>query len=277
MRDIIRKDKMTIIYTEAKKFLNDITPNEIGNKGINQYLNVKKKYKNKNDILWRLLASLQNRQMAKNVIGLDNENRKQIFKDVLFNYDSDQILNYYNEESLLKVFNDCFVIKNIESPNNLWKQYVKSVLSACKFISSFDSVKNFNTFVNKFNYNEMSSAALPMLLEREIFGLGFPLACDFLKELGFTEYPKPDVHIKDIFIAFNLCDNNDYSTYKAVIEMANIVKDSAYNVDKIFWLIGSGNFYLHNVSIGRNKEEFIIKTKEIMKEFSLKEINRNIK
>ena len=264
MKEIIRKDKMIIIYSEAKKFLNEIAPSDIGNKGINQYLNVKKKYKSKNDILWRLLASLQNRQMSKNVIGLDNENRKELFSMILFNYDSDKILNNYNEESLLKVFNDSFVIRNIESPNNLWKQYVKSTISACRFISSFDSVKDFNNFVNRFNYNEMSSAALPMLLEREIFGLGFPLACDFLKELGFSEYPKPDVHIKDIFVAFGLCENNDYSAYKVVIEMAHIVKDSAYNVDKIFWLIGSGNFYLHNVSIGRNKEKFIIKVKEII-------------
>ena len=66
-----------------------------------------------------------------------------------------------------------------------------------------------------------------------------------------------DVHIKDIFVAFDLCEDNDYSAYKAVIEMANIVKDSAYNVDKIFWLIGSGNYYLHNINIGRNKEQFI--------------------
>lgn len=47
------------------------------------------------------MASLQNRQTVKGVIGLANENRIQIFNDVLFNYDSDKILNYYNEESLL--------------------------------------------------------------------------------------------------------------------------------------------------------------------------------
>lgn len=264
MKEISRNDKMIFIYNEAKKFLYEITPIEVGNKGINEYLNVKKKYKSKNDILRRLLLSLQNMQMLPKVIGLDNEKRRDIFNKLLFNYDSDNILSNYNEESLLKVFNDNFVIKNIDNPKNLWRRYVKSIISACRFVNSFDSVKDFNNFVNRFNYNEMSSAALPMLLEREIFGLGFPLACDFLKELGFSEYPKPDVHIKDIFVAFDLCENNDYSAYKVVIEMANIVKDSAYNVDKVFWLIGSGNFYLHDVNIGRNKEKFINRVKEIL-------------
>ena len=252
-----REYKMRFIYKEAKRFLYEITPTELKSEEIKKYFNIKKNYKNKNDILLRLLLSLQNRQMSKNVIALDSEKRRAIFDKILFNYDSDKILAIYNEEKLLKTFGDNFVIKNIESRNNLWKLYVKSIISSCKFINSFDNVKDFDNFVNRFNYNEMSSAALPMLLEREIFGLGFPLACDFLKELGFSEYPKPDVHIKDIFVAFDLCEDNDYSAYKAVIEMANIVKDSAYNVDKIFWLIGSGNYYLHNINIGRNKEQFI--------------------
>lgn len=58
MKEISRKDEMIIIYNEAKKFSNEITPIEIGNKGINKYLNIKKNYKNKNDISRRLL--LQN-------------------------------------------------------------------------------------------------------------------------------------------------------------------------------------------------------------------------
>ena len=33
----------------------------------------------------------------------------------------------------------------------------------------------------------------------------------------------------------------------------------SYNIDKVFWLIGSGRFYLHNIEIGRNKKEFIDK------------------
>ena len=35
MGDIVRKDKMIIIYRETKRFLNDITSNDMGNKGIN--------------------------------------------------------------------------------------------------------------------------------------------------------------------------------------------------------------------------------------------------
>lgn len=257
--------KVKFIYNEAKTFLYDISPSDLKENGLKEYFDVKKKYKSKNDILFGLLLSLQNKQMSKNVIGLENKKKRLIFDKLLFEYNCDEILKHYTEEELLNKFIENFTINNIESPRNLWRAYTKSIISACKFVNSFDSIKDFDVFVNRFNYNEMSSAALPMLLEKEIFGLGFPLACDFLKELGYLEYPKPDVHIKDIFVAFDLCENNDYSAYKAVIEMANIVNDSAYNVDKIFWLIGSGNYYLHNITIGRNKERFI---KHILCEFA---------
>lgn len=252
-----KKEKMVFIYENAKSYLNNICLNDISKDELNKYFNIKKSFKTKNDILYRLLLSLQNRQMSTNVIGLAKEDRLEIFKSILFNFDDKKILKHYNEETLLEKFNENFTIKNIESKNNLWRLYSKSVISASEFVNKFKDAKDFNNFVNRFNYNEMSIAALPMLLEKEIVGLGFPLACDFLKELGFSEYPKPDVHIKDIFVAFDLCDNNDYSAYKAVIEMANVVKDTPYNVDKIFWLISSGNFYLHNINIGRHKEDFI--------------------
>ena len=258
MSDIeARNIKLKKIYNSAYKFLMELCPKEI--KDINIYFNVKKNFKSKNDILYRLLLSLQNRQMSSNVIGLEKAERKDAFNNILCHYDSKKILSSYNADSLLKEFDNNFVIKNKESKNNLWRLYAKSVISACEFVEKFKSEKDFDKFVKMFSYNSLSSAALPMLLEKEIIGLGFPLACDFLKELGFKEYPKADVHIKDIFVAFNLCKNNDYSVYKAVIEMANAVNESPYKVDKIFWLIGSGNFYLDNISIGRNKEKFINK------------------
>ena len=258
MNDIEERDiKLKKIYDSAYKFLIEICPKEI--KDLNMYFNVEKNFKSKKDILYRLLLSLQNRQRSSNVIGLERKERIDIFDNILFHYDSKKILSNYNADSLFDKFGNNFVIKNKESRNNLWKLYAKSVISACEFIEKFEDEKEFDEFAKIFSYNSFSSAALPMLLEKEIIGLGFPLACDFLKELGFKEYPKPDVHIKDIFAAFNLCDKKDYEVYKTVIEMANIVNESPYKVDKIFWLIGSGNFYLDNINIGRNKEKFINK------------------
>ena len=257
-------ETVTMIYENAEEFLYDITPIELRGEKLEKYFDPGKKFRTKNDILFRLLGSLQNKQMFTNVIGFWKDDRQPIFKDIFEDYNPDAILKKYNVDSLFACFKERFPINNADSNRNSWKMYANSVLSACKFLSKFKDANDFDNFIIRFSYNEFSSAALPMLLEKEIFGLGFTLACDFLKELGYTEYPKPDVHIKDIFCAFNLCEDNDYSAYKAVIEMARIVEKTPYKVDKIFWLISSGNYYDDKTKIAGSKDKFIEKVKKIL-------------
>lgn len=90
------------------------------------------------------------------------------------------------------------------------------------------------------------------------------MACNFLKEMGYVNFPKPDVHLRDIFTALNLCQDkaDDYQLFKAVVQLAAHANVSAYNADKVFWLIGSGYFYndLHlgnKGRVGSYKKEFI--------------------
>lgn len=252
-----RDDKLKVVYEFAKEFLYYNTPEEIGTKGLTKYFDVKKKFTELNDVLYQLLYSLQNTQMMPNVIGLEKTDRVDKFNNILFGYDCDKILQKYTPDSLLESFTQNFEIRNLNSKQNLWRRYAKSIISAAEFMRRFESAKDFDIFVMRFTYNELSAAALPMLLSREIYGMGFTLSCDFLKELGYSEYPKPDTHIKDILNGLELCEHDDYDSYKTMIEMAKINYDTPYNVDKILWLIGSGRYYLHNVLNGRKKEEFI--------------------
>lgn len=113
--------------------------------------------------------------------------------------------------------------------------------------------------------------ALPLLISQKISGVGFALACDTLKELGFTNYPKPDVHLMDVFSALGLSDNDPVSTFEAIVKMSENCKVfdaevSPYKVDKIFWLICSGRFYLETpeINIGRHKKQFVELLKNII-------------
>ncbi len=115
-----------------------------------------------------------------------------------------------------------------------------------------------------FDEEERARPALPMLLAQEIEGFGFVLACDFFKGLGYENFSKPDVHVKDIFWAIGLSPwgTSDYEVFKAVARVARNVNVTPYNVDKLFWLIGSGNFYEdpdigNNGRIGGHKKAFI--------------------
>ncbi len=114
------------------------------------------------------------------------------------------------------------------------------------------------------------------MISIEITGIGFPLACDFLKELGYVQYGKPDVHLKEIFKELNLIDPNekstikqDYQTLKLIDQIAKENRITPFEVDKVFWLIGSGNFYLSEINIGRNRNEFIEKVKSTYPQYAI--------
>lgn len=252
-----------LIFSEAMSYLYSIKPNDID---LDKYFYVVEKYKTKNDILELLFTSLQNYQGMPNVIGFDS--KKNSFRKILFEFDCDKIINKYKTYTeLLKTFEKEFKLdsRGFERVNNSWVKYSKAILSASSFMSQFKDTKDFDRFVNCFTYNESTSAALPMLLSKEIYGIGFALGCDFLKELGYDQYPKPDIHLIDVFSELGLSDRNQYNCYKSIIKMARLVGETPYKVDKVFWLICSGNFYLDGISIGRKKKNFInsIKSKKI--------------
>lgn len=256
------KKNLQFVYMEGVKFLDEITQRVLSKEQLKEYFDNKKNFTSKEEILYRLLASLQNTQMLPNVIGFEKEERKAKFKSILCDFKSSEILKKYDEETLYEEFKNHFEISNVENPKNLWRRYTKSVMSACKFLDEFENAEKFDEYVKGFKDKEYE---LPVILSDKIYGIGFALACDFLKELGYEGYAKPDVHIKDIFTALDLCESDDDEVvFKAVVEMAKEVNDTPYNVDKIFWLISSGNLYKHKINIGRHKDEFIEKVKKLL-------------
>ena len=248
--------RLITLYQEAYKYLEDI----VGKKVIEDQLNYYHNYKptSMTDVFHRMIETLKNKQGYVNFIANISD-----MKDILFEYDSQAVVAAYGKDwrMLFDKFKERFGKKYRMDPDNkrgAWVTYSKGVLSCAKFAAGFESLNDFDKFVKSFFYNEYTVAALPMLLDREIFGFGFPLACDFLKELGYTKYGKPDVHLKDLFIALNIVDDDsDYETFKKIVKIGILVNQEPVIVDKVFWLIGSGNFNLANIKIPRQKEKFI--------------------
>jgi hypothetical protein len=150
------------------------------------------------------------------------------------------------------------------TPRSIWPRYCRSILSGARFLSRFSSAEEFYGWVDFFDEDERARPALPLLVAQEIEGIGFALACNFLKELGYENFSKPDVHVKEIFWALGLSPwgTIDYEVFRAVARVARNAGVTPYHVDKLFWLIGSGNFYEdphvgNRGRIGSKKREFI--------------------
>ena len=87
--------------------------------------------------------------------------------------------------------------------------------------------------------NDISLAALPILMAEEIYGLGFPLCCDMLKQIGITDFVKPDIHVKSIVYGCGLVKKyDDYEIFKAVVRMARLCDEKPVIVDFVLWSIG---------------------------------------
>jgi hypothetical protein len=164
---------------------------------------------------------------------------------------------------------------------SIWPRYCRSVLSGARFLSQFSTAEDFYRWVDLFDEDERARPALPLLLAQEIEGFGFALACDLLNGLGYENFSKPDVHVKDIFGGLGLCAEGagDYEVFRAVGRLARNAGVTPYNADKLFWLVGSGYFYddphIGNKGrIGRHKKEFIEVARERLEPMSHAEAPR---
>jgi hypothetical protein len=164
---------------------------------------------------------------------------------------------------------------------SIWPRYCRSVLSGARFLSQFSTADDFYRWVDLFDEDERARPALPLLLAQEIEGFGFALACDLLNGLGYENFSKPDVHVKDIFGGLGLCAKGagDYEVFRAVGRLARNAGVTPYNADKLFWLVGSGYFYddphIGNKGrIGRHKKEFIEVARERLEPMSHAEAPR---
>jgi hypothetical protein len=194
-----------------------------------------------------LLFSAQNvqgkpNQIGRAIKGLENLGR------ITGDFDPHWVVAHYADAG--EVFQA--VLKNLKptgrinhSKMGVWPKYCRSLYTAAQFFSRFMDGEDFYQWANRMYGDLRSQDALPMLIERDVFGVGYALACDFLKEKGFLDYGKPDTHVMDILNHVGLCHEGMPATayqdeIRAIAEMCNT---SAYAVDKLIWLIGSGWFY----------------------------------
>ena len=248
-------------YNVSYDFLLEILPEEIDKDDLGKkYFNPKSKFNTLEDLFERMIISAQNYQRMPNVINF--KDKKEKIKQLLFDYNLLEI-SKISRDDLYTKFQKEFKLqktaKNIKYDS--WYKWSQSVIDSAKFLASFKDINDFKNFVDLFQYNIQTKTALPLLISTKLFGFRFPLACDFLKEIGYTDYPKPDVHIKDIvkvLLKIELgTEISDISAYEIIIDIATKSNVSPYKLDKILWLICSGKFYEHDIKIKSNKEEFI--------------------
>ncbi len=264
-----QQERDQVAYALAKEYFAELDIEGVTPQLIEKYLclsETKGRPQSIANILIRLLESAQNANMKTGVIGGSIGGVSKL-KDVLFDFNPAVIIEAYPtwEEVFDRIQMDLKPRGQMRrTPRAIWPLYCRTILSASQFMAQFPTASEFYEWVDFFDKDERARPALPLLLDQQIIGFGFALACDFLKELGYINFAKPDIHLRDIFEGLELCPpkSSDYELFKAIIRVAGNVHATPYNVDKLFWLMGSGDFY-EDEKIGKNgrikspKEGFI--------------------
>ena len=248
--------KFKMLYAAAYNYIES----KIGKEALEHKLDHYRHYQvdNMHDVFWHLVNSLTNKVGMRATIGAIDP-----LEPFLFGFDPWQTHSHYQDD-WKQLFAD---IKekhtppgpmDINKPISYWAIFCKGVLSGAEFLSRFESFKSFDEFVNSFAFNDLSIAALPILLNQEIYGMGFPLGCDWLKEMGYGDYGKPDTHTIDILYGTGIAPSQDnYVVYRAMVRMGRINNEVPAVVDRLLWFIGSGKYVDENVKISRQKAGFI--------------------
>jgi len=248
-------------YEQAVKYL--LTFDGITKDVLDEYISVdeweSRKPKDIKSLFKRFLHHAQNRQSMPNSIGDINN-----LNDLLFDFDHIKVIDKYDTwENLFDAIKDSDYTPpgRMEKDNSRshWVQFSKSIISISRFLSGYNNLSDWQKFVDGFLTNEQSKLALPLLLKEEIGGFGFALACDLIKENVSPEFVKPDVHINWISQELGLTKSKkDYQIFKDLEAYCEVINVSPYALDKIFWLVGSGKFFIHDIKIKSSREAFCL-------------------
>lgn len=240
-----------LLYDTAYKMLISMLPNGLTEKDLDKYF-YGDRY-NPGDLRGVYIAFIrtaQNYQFMPNVIQFDN--REDAIGKILHNYD----YNYastLDPDDLYITFKKEFGITSEKS----WHLWCKAVVDSAAFVKTFSDVKAFDKYVTQ----NSNIKKVPIAISRRITGIGFALACNALKELGYLDYVKPDIHLIDICDELGICSRDPIDVFDAMQTIAAENNITPYKLDKVLWLVCSGNFYKEGVRVKGRKEELISKVK----------------
>lgn len=310
-------EKRLMMFNEGIHYLLDKGNSQVTDNLINRYLknyDYRKptQINGKDGLFYKMIEHARNRQRISNVVDYKQDQNDINYdpnldyefcylKETLFGFNPKKVLSeyrYYESEydllrdikigisELLKVNQNNEGLKDLKKklpskenpdPKNYWVSFSKSIISMAEFLSRFNNIDEFNKYTKEFDIDDEKRIYLALLLDNVIYGYGFALACDFLKENCSQEYVKPDTHIIKLFTNRDIVEKLDlkinpqildkakkirdsktkhkdskkesYNTkdqieiFKAVKDYSKSIDKSPYEVDKLFWLVGSGYFY----------------------------------
>ena len=234
----------------------------ISENDLKKYFSPRKITKSDN-ILFRLCSSLQNSSMMRNSIKFNDSsfqcNRKAIGETLLEFNTIKAIEKYNNWKEVYNVITERVTDKGKgKNKETNWEKYCKGIYDGLQFLNAENGESKIKRLAGITEPTDEDFMEIINISDK-IHGLGYALTCDWLKECGCVWLAKPDGHINSVIMHItgdNKIKENDVVremfTWAKTIREENIDPDAtAYKLDKIIWLLCTGDFYLDKIRIGR--------------------------
>ena len=243
-----------LLYETAYKMLVSMLPYGMTETDLDKYFHGDRyNPENLRGVYIALIRTAQNYQFMPNVIQFDS--REKAIGRMLHDFDYNYV-STLNPEDLYLAFKNEFCVSSERS----WRLWCKAVVDSAFFVKSFSSVDDFDKYVSL----SKDIKAAPLSISRKITGMGFALACNALKELGYLNYVKPDIHLIDICDKLYISSRDQIEVFDAMQRIADENNITPYKLDKVLWLVCSGNFYKDGIRVNGRKEELISNVKSKM-------------
>ena len=235
-------------------------------------------------IFAQMLFHAQNATLISNIVKFDKN--YEFLKGVACGFNPKKFLEKFCENKTLEESQNEIVealrkglvwdsTKSKKNKDSIAKRYANTMIECAKYLRDFNSE---NAVLDDLNKNNKTCEGLISYFMSKIrTGFSVALSADFLKEYNSAfDFPKPDIHIKDVIIAKNGKKEGYYNSPKKEFELINeiieITNDvnkelksrgqkpiTVYQLDRMIWLVCTENFFLHKKISG--KQDFIERIK----------------
>ena len=137
-----------------------------------------------------------------------------------------------------------------------WFKVLKGMSDGVKYLRQFEfDPARFRTYVRSHLDRFDDTEDLVREYRHSIAEVGAALAPNFFADLGFSEFSKPDTHVRKAVQALVGGLMSDRDVFRYTAESAKRCGVTPRQLDKIFYLIGSGKFYLADFHLNGDGDE----------------------
>lgn len=255
------------LYDYAVSYLKEQTGNLVDDSVLNDYFKVSKAV-SLDEAFERGVASVNdnNKRTMANSIAYFNPARKAVIDKVLCDLKLYEMVKKYGDD-VEKLWHDLCsqCVNSTQIIGGAWYKFAKNIITLALYLSQFRDIDELYAEFEKAVSSE-EKIKLINTVSVQVSQWGFAMASNWIKDMGMTGYCKPDQHVRAIIDGIYQTGEDEKAVFEKAVDVANHCNVSAFELDRLLFLIGSGDFYKDEhehikKSYKGNEQDFIKKFK----------------